>query len=62
MSKNTGKSSRKTEGRYEKLLKGEITSGQYVQSLKRDADAVSHRSARTSTYSGARSARRSAAS
>jgi hypothetical protein len=58
MSKHTDKISPKPKARYEKLLKGEITSGQYVRSLKKDA--VSQRSSRTGTYS-ARSAGRSAA-
>ena len=55
MSKHTEKrSSKATSGRYEKLLKGEITSGQYVKSLQRDAR--SQRSAPTGRYSARRSA------
>jgi len=55
MRKHTDKSSPKATGRYQKLLRGEITSGQYAKSLRKDART--QRSARSGSYSARRSTR-----
>ena len=58
MGNNEDKPGVKSDGRYEKLLKGEITSDQYVKSLRQEAHSR-YSAAKSGRYITKRSGRRS---